>query len=79
LKEETGYVITPDNVVLLDVISSPSSNDLLVFCRSRITPAMMPKEDFVPNSEVSEIKRITEPEPLCFKTHGMMMKEFFRR
>jgi 8-oxo-dGTP pyrophosphatase MutT (NUDIX family) len=78
VREETGFIIKPDRLILLNVISSNASNDLLIFSRARITPSEIPADAFVPNSEVSEIKLISEQEPLCFKTHHQMMKEFFR-
>lgn len=77
LFEEVGIKIEPEKLILLNALSSPTNSNLLLFCRARTSKAMIPTK-FTPNSEVSEIKLISEPEPLAFPLHQQMVKEFFQ-
>lgn len=74
VKEELGIVTDPNCYKSLSVESN-DHNNLIVFCYyDRVIPFQ--DIEFVPNSEVSDIKVVFEPVELCFPTHTETLKKF---
>lgn len=73
LREEAG-IVWPDSQVRLIDVKSSSNGNLLIF---GATTTEVPVPEFTPNSEVSAIKVLHEPEPLAFPTHSEMARWFF--
>lgn len=74
--EETGLRLGPDEIKLLSVHSTPPPADkLLVFGQAapRTASALPP---FTPNAEVSELMILTEPQPLAFALHTLVVGQF---
>lgn len=76
LREETGLLASPEEMLLRDVLSSANRN-LLIFCRVRTPFNTLP--DFKPNEEVSELVFIQAPTELAFSTHTEMAGKFLER
>lgn len=76
LREETGIVIDPETLSLVDAVSSPS-NSLLIFCEA-------PKQDlsvlqyFKPNEEVTEVLVLNYHVELAFPSHSEAMKAYLQ-
>jgi ADP-ribose pyrophosphatase YjhB (NUDIX family) len=74
LVEETGIVIDPATLSLVDVISSPS-NSMLVFCEAPRQELSVLKY-FIPNEEVTEVMVVNYHVELAFPSHSDMMKSY---
>lgn len=73
--EETGTKLDPKNLILDQVITSPTNGNLLIFCSAFIFAEQLAK--FVPNTEVSELVVAWGPLELCFPTHTEALERFF--
>ncbi|MEV8630426.1 NUDIX domain-containing protein [Streptosporangium sp. NPDC051023] len=77
LREETGVVVDPDDVRLLDVLSAPDGT-VLIFARGPETAsgALPP---VVPTDETMEWLTIDGPRELAFPLHTRIVAEHFAR
>lgn len=76
LREETGVVIPPDDVTLLDLHSAPQQGLLILFGLAR----PLRQKDIGPwadNDEVSEIVLTPRPIELAFPTHQLVLDRYF--
>jgi 8-oxo-dGTP diphosphatase len=74
LFEETGIVISPNDLGVQD-IATASNGNLIIFSFCWVDNLDISK--FVPNEEVSELKLITKLEELAFPTHTEILKRYF--
>jgi 8-oxo-dGTP diphosphatase len=76
LKEETGLIAEPGEVVLFDVHSSFNGYSLLIF---GLLPPRRADElpESTPTEEATEWLVLTEATQLCFPTHTEAMAAFF--
>lgn len=75
--EEIGLQSSPEDYKLIDVRTSPSNGNLLMFCYlANQTPLDEVLDVFVPNEEVLEIRAIYEPEALAFPIQTEMLYQF---
>jgi ADP-ribose pyrophosphatase YjhB (NUDIX family) len=76
LMEEIGLEINPLDLQLFNVFSSVEH--ILIFS---VAPIQSRKviEEFVPNTETTEVLVATEAMPLAFESHTSMMKRFFEK
>lgn len=76
LKEETGIIVDPDKIVLLDVGTSLASGSVLIFGEV-IRPINITRlSSFKPNEEVLELVVLKEFEELAFSTHTNAVKTY---
>lgn len=76
VREEVGLDTHPDAWYLLEVVTAPTTGNLLVVAGHTMA---LKREAlvFVPNSEVSEVDVLFEPVDLAFPTHTEMLRNFF--
>lgn len=75
LLEETGVVITPDELGLIDIHSTPHGQ-ILIFAKALARRwADLPK--FEPNDETQEILVLRQPTELAFPMHTAIANRFF--
>lgn len=75
--EETGLHLSPDELQVLAVHSTPPpSHNVLIFSLAR-PRAAADLAAFAPNDETSELVVLTEPQPLAFSLHTQVAGEFF--
>lgn len=74
--EETGVVLEPSALRLLDVITTPDRKQNLVFCESL---PVTHEGSFVHDAEVSEVLVLHGPVETAFPAHTAMVAGFFGR
>lgn len=83
LEEETGLIIPAEWFNLTDVLSSHSSNNLLIFGETKIYDMddriNFKDWKFQPNLEVSEVKFVQKKEHLAFETHTQILASLLHR
>ncbi|MER6831330.1 NUDIX domain-containing protein [Streptosporangium sp. NPDC000563] len=75
LREETGVVVDPDGVRLLDVLSAPDGTVLVFALGPRTGAADLPP--VVPTDETTEWLLIDGPRELAFPLHTRIVAEYF--
>ncbi|MFF5114418.1 NUDIX domain-containing protein [Streptosporangium sp. NPDC000509] len=75
LREETGVVVGPDGVRLLDVLSAPDGTVLVFALGPRTSAADLPP--VVPTDETTEWLLIDGPRELAFPLHTRIVAEYF--
>jgi len=73
--EETGLVLQPEELRLLDAVSVPEGNLLLFSQAHRRAPGDL-NLDFR-NAETAELKLLSQAEELAFPTHTQILKAYF--
>lgn len=77
LLEETGFVISPDELQLINV-HSIAHGQVLIFAKAQARRwADLPP--FVPNDETQEVTILRQPEELAFPLHTQIAKDFLMR
>ncbi len=77
LLEETGFVISPDELQLINVHST-AHGQVLIFAKAQARRwADLPP--FVPNDETQEVTILRQPEELAFPLHTQIAKDFLMR
>lgn len=76
LLQETGLVVDPDDLVLVDVKTTPDRKKNLIFC---LAPRIQQVPDFEHDHEVSKVFVIYEPITGAFPLHDEQIAAFFRR
>ncbi|WP_436763822.1 NUDIX domain-containing protein [Streptosporangium sp. V21-05] len=75
LREETGVVVDPEGVRLLDVLSAPDGTVLVFALGPRTGEADLPP--VVPTAETTEWLLIDGPRELAFPLHTRIVAEYF--
>lgn len=76
LREETGIECRPNDFYFIEMVTAPSNSNLLIFCTATMEKEKLGNlvQNFVPNTEVSEIVLSKKPIELAFPTHTEMME-----
>lgn len=72
--EETGLVISPDEIHLRRVQSAPNGTIVIVGQAQKRSEADLPV--FTPNDECSERMVVTEPAAMAFRLHDEMVRQY---
>lgn len=72
--EETGVLIVPDTLRVVDGETTPDRRQNLLFCQS---PPVEHEGSFTHDAEVSEVLIIHEPVETAFCLHTRMVRQFF--
>ncbi|WP_052002967.1 NUDIX domain-containing protein [Microvirga sp. BSC39] len=74
--EETGVLIVPDALRVVEVETTPDRRQNLLFCKS---PPVEHEGSFTHDAEVSEVLVIHEPVETAFPLHTRMVEAFFQQ
>ena len=75
LEQETGVIVDPDELVLIDVKTTPDKKRNLLFC---LAPRLQEVPDFQHDHEVSKVFVTYEPITGAFPLHDEQIAAFFR-
>ena len=71
LREETGTSVSPERIQFHEMITSPVSSNLVIFCKVDVD---WDEVNFVPNDEVSGLYLAFNPTELAFPSHTEQLK-----
>ncbi|UVF22506.1 NUDIX domain-containing protein (plasmid) [Microvirga terrae] len=74
--EETGVIVSPEALQIVDVETTPDRRQNLLFCQS---PLVEHEGGFVHDAEVSEVLVVYEPVETAFLLHTRMVGKFFQQ
>lgn len=74
LEQETGVIVDPDDLVLIDVQTTPDKKRNLLFC---LAPRLSEVPEFTHDHEVSKVDVITTPITGAFPLHDEQIAAFF--
>lgn len=78
--EETGFQINPNELILMNAVSSrPIRNRLLIFYLSRTCVTEEQIKSFKSNTEVSELVAANVSTALCFDIHQQILSDIYKK